>query len=93
MSYEIEFYLRKLLNVQKNSKDTDMLYVHTYILPYLTFYLHMQHLPQLKNKYWYITVNESPQFIQISWIFFPNMLFLFQDLIQHTTLCLAIMSP
>lgn len=51
MSYEIELYLRKLLNVQKNSKDIDTLYVHTYILPYLTFYLHMQHLPQLKNKY------------------------------------------
>ena len=33
---------------------------------------YMVHLSKLRNKYWYISINRSPDFIYIALIFFPH---------------------
>lgn len=61
------------------------------ILPIVSlFYISMVHLSQIMNKYWYIMMNKTPYIIQI--LVLPNVLFLFQNLNQDTTLHLIITS-
>lgn len=58
----------------------------------LTSYIRIVHLLQLMNQYWCYYQQKSrvhSEFLS----FFPNVLFLFQNPIQDSTLRLAVMSP
>lgn len=75
------FNFRVVFDLQKNYKDSvessHVPYTQFYY-PLFTSYITTVHLQQLLKQYWYITINQSPYFIQLSWLYLISS-FLLQD--------------
>lgn len=84
------FHCRPVLDLQKNYNVQS--FIHTASFPPLpTSHISTAHLLQLMKQYWYITIEVHTSFDFVSCC--VNVLFVFQDPIQDTTLYLPVISP